>query len=403
MSFWSATVVLTGRRLRCLWRDSSGTIITAVMNTRPCRNKWRSAITDRQRFNSQMHYQAVDRCFNMEFGYWEDNYRQWPIFVENNITNEEQANLFFNFDVIKCFYGPVWMNPAFEEQVISETRTSRIMRNCDGFLVEVPKDGHSTIPRFVSPAVVTCDDWYSLKAERFRRDDAARKIDVEQLKKLYPPNRDFPAGVYCGSMIGKIRDLLGMEGLAYAIFDYPDMVRDMVETACVLVEDLLEQVLGRIDFDYASGWEDICCKSGPLVPVGFFREVVLPRYKRISRMLKAAGIELWYTDCDGDVRAILPLLMEGGINCLFPYEVNSCAHPGELLSRYGKELRIMGGFDKMALLSGPKTIKHYMETLVPLVNRGGYIPFCDHRCPPDVKPQDYLYYLELKEKTFGMK
>jgi uroporphyrinogen decarboxylase len=44
-----------------------------------------------------------------------------------------------------------------------------------------------------------------------------------------------------------------------------------------------------------------------------------------------------------------------------------------------------------------------MESLVPLVARGGYIPFCDHRCPPNVKVQDYLYYLDLKEEMFGMK
>jgi uroporphyrinogen decarboxylase len=37
-----------------------------------------------------------------------------------------------------------------------------------------------------------------------------------------------------------------------------------------------------------------------------------------------------------------------------------------------------------------------------LVKRGGYIPFCDHRCPPDVKYENYLYYLDLKEKMFGM-
>ena len=36
------------------------------------------------------------------------------------------------------------------------------------------------------------------------------------------------------------------------------------------------------------------------------------------------------------------------------------------------------------------------------VERGGYIPFCDHRCPPNVKPGDYLYYLDLKEQMFGL-
>jgi len=171
----------------------------------------------------------------------------------------------------------------------------------------------------------------------------------------------------------------------------------------VLIEDFLDRVLPALDFDYASGWEDICFKSGPIVSVDFFRDVVTPRYKRIHQKLKAAGIDLWYTDCDGDVRPILPLMMEGGINCLFPFEVQCCAHPAELLNEYGKDLRIMGGFDKMALGRGPEAIKAYMETLVPLVERGGYIPFCDHRCPPNVKQEDYFYYLDLKERMFGMK
>ena len=45
----------------------------------------------------------------------------------------------------------------------------------------------------------------------------------------------------------------------------------------------------------------------------------------------------------------------------------------------------------------------YLETLGPLVARGGYIPFCDHRCPPNVPQDDYLYYLDLKREMFGMR
>jgi uroporphyrinogen decarboxylase len=85
-----------------------------------------------------------------------------------------------------------------------------------------------------------------------------------------------------------------------------------------------------------------------------------------------------------------------------PYEVNSCTHPKVLLDEYGKDLRIMGGFDKIEMGKGPEAIKRYMESLVPLVERGGYIPFCDHRCPPNVKPADYLSRLDLKEKMFGI-
>lgn len=373
------------------------------MNIKPCREKWKGTMTDRERFNNQMHYKPVDRSFNMEFGYWNENFKEWPLFYENGIRNNEEADIFFNFDRIEVVSGRIWMNPYFEERVIEETDDKKIIINGEGLLVEVPKDGHDTIPHFIKSSIITPEDWENCKAQRFRRDDPARKVDIERLKSLHPSDRDYPLGVNCGSMIGKIRDMLTFEGLAYACYDYPEMVEDMVETCCVLVEDFLDQVLPHFDFDFASGWEDICFKNGPIVSVPFFRDVVMPRYKRIKKKLVAHGIDLWYTDCDGDVRPILPYLLEGGINCLFPFEVNGCAHPSELLNEYGKELRIMGGFDKMALGKGKEAIKAYMDSLQPLAERGGYVPFCDHRCPPNVKPEDYIYYLDLKEEIFGLK
>jgi len=372
------------------------------MSVTPCRNKWKGAMTDRRRFNNQMHYKPVDRCFNMEFGYWEENFKQWNIFVDNGITTNGAADVFFNFDRIRVVSGNAWMSPPFEEEAVDETASTRIIRNGDGLLAEVPKDGHDTIPHYIRSSIVTPDDWRRVKADRFDPDDPARKVDIAALKMAHPPDRDYPLGVDCGSMIGRIRNMLTFEGLAYAIYDYPEMLEDMVETACVLVENFLDQVLGEIDFDYASGWEDICFKNGPIVSLDFFTKVVVPRYKRIGDKLHDAGIDLWYTDCDGDVRPLLPGFLAAGINCLFPYEVNSCTHPVQLLNEYGKDLRIMGGVDKMELAKGPEAIKAYLESLAPAVERGGYIPFCDHRCPPNVRPDDYLYYLDLKEQMFSM-
>ncbi len=363
---------------------------------------WPGKMTGRERFKRQMNYQSFDRTVNMEFGYWEENYTSWPIFVENGITNERDANVFFNFDRVEVIHPPVGMWPSFEEKIVERRGNTNIMMNSDGLLAEVPADGHDTIPHYLKSSIVTPDDWKRCKEERFRRDASIRKLDIEALKKQHPVDRDYPLGIYCGSMIGRIRDILTFEGLAYAIYDYPEMVEDMVETSCLLVEDAMDQLLPHFEFDYASGWEDICFKNGPIVSVPFFRDIVMPRYKRIRRKLDAYGIELWYTDCDGDVRPILPYFLEGGINCLFPFEVMGCAHPGELLDQYQGQLRIMGGVDKIQLGDGPKAIKRYLETLVPYVERGGYIPFCDHRCPPNVKPEDYLYYLDLKKKMFGL-
>ena len=372
------------------------------MPVTPCRPKWRGTMTDRERFNRQMHYLSIDRSFNMEFGYWDENFKEWDLFVNNGIRNNGEADIFFNFDRIGGLGGNTWMHPAFESKQVSETATTRTIIDGNGLYKEIPKDGHDTIPRYLRASIVTPDDWKLEKALRFDRHHPARKVDVEALRRAHPVERTYPLGVYCGSLMGRIRDMLTFEGIALAIFDYPDMLEDMVETACVLTEDYLDQVLGKIDFDYASGWEDICFKNGPIVTLDFFKHVVVPRYKRIGSRLHRHGIDLWYTDCDGDVRPLLPGFLEAGINCLFPYEVNSCAHPVELLNEYGRDLRIMGGVDKMELAKGPAAIKAYLESLVPGVERGGYIPFCDHRCPPNVRPDYYLYYLDLKEAMFGL-
>ncbi|MFB3891338.1 MAG: uroporphyrinogen decarboxylase family protein [Phycisphaerae bacterium] len=369
----------------------------------PCRPRWKGTMTDRQRFVNQMHYKPIDRSFNMEFGYWEENFHQWSIFVDNGVTNNAEADEFFNFDIIRGTGGYAWMYPPFENKVISETATTKIIQNGDGLLAEVPKDGHDTIPHYIRSSITTPDDWKRVKRERFRLDDPIRKIDVAAMQKAHPPTRDYPLGIHCGSMIGVVRNMLTFEGLAYACYDYPAMVEDMVETSCQLVENVLDQVLGKIDFDFASGWEDICFKNGPIISLDFFNKVVVPRYKRIGDRLHKHGIDLWYTDCDGDVRPLMPGFLASGINCLFPYEVNSCCHPAELLREYGRDLRIMGGVDKMELGKDKRAIKAYLETLVPIVERGGYIPFCDHRCPPNVTVENYLYYLDLKEKMFGMK
>lgn len=113
-------------------------------------------------------------------------------------------------------------------------------------------------------------------------------------------------------------------------------------------------------------------------------------------------MDIWLTDCDGDVRPMIPTFLAAGLNTMFPFEVKGCGHPGETLDKYGPELRIMGGVDKNVLAAGPEAIKAYLESIAPYVERGGFIPFCDHRCPPNVRQEYYLYYLDLKERMFGM-
>lgn len=363
---------------------------------------WSGRLTQRERFNRQMHWQPFDRTVNMEFGYWDENYTQWDIFVDNNIKDECDADRFFAFEPPVVIDPNTWMCPGFEPKVIERRGDLVIYQNGDGIFNEVPVDGHSTIPRYIGSSVTCPEDWKRVKAEHFQRQPESSRINWDSIESRINNNPDKPICIWCGSMIGKIRNMLTLEGMVYAIADYPDMVEDMVETCCVLVEDALKELLPKYHFDLASGWEDICCRNGPLVQMDFFKSVIFPRYKRIGDLLHRYGIDVWYTDCDGDVRPLIPYFLEAGINCLFPYEVNSCTHPVTLLKDYPRQLRIMGGIDKIQLIKGKSAIKEYLESIEPYVWDGGFIPFCDHRCPPDVKPENYLYYLDLKKQMFGI-
>ena len=89
------------------------------MNITPIRPPWGGTMTGRERFNRQMNYQSVDRSFNMEFGYWDENFTEWDIFRDNGIRDNAQADRFFSFDRIEgtgpSFGG--WMHPSFERRI----------------------------------------------------------------------------------------------------------------------------------------------------------------------------------------------------------------------------------------------------------------------------------------------
>ncbi|MDR2657243.1 MAG: hypothetical protein LBB86_05390, partial [Oscillospiraceae bacterium] len=103
----------------------------------PIREKWRGTMTDRERFRAQMHYQPFDRTFNMEFGYWDENFEQWKLFTNNGVTNNDEADRLFAFDRIETVGANVWLDPPFEPVEMSRTARTKTVLNSDGLWTEV--------------------------------------------------------------------------------------------------------------------------------------------------------------------------------------------------------------------------------------------------------------------------
>jgi hypothetical protein len=93
-------------------------------------------------------------------------------------------------------------------------------------------------------------------------------------------------------------------------------------------------------------------------------------------------------DSDGDVRKLIPLFLEGGVDGLLPFE---CQAGMDIVSI----LIIAGGIDKRQIALGREAIDKELERKLPVMFKsGGYLPSLAHHVPPDISYDDFCYYVE---------
>jgi uroporphyrinogen decarboxylase len=96
------------------------------------------------------------------------------------------------------------------------------------------------------------------------------------------------------------------------------------------------------------------------------------------------------------------LWLDVGLNCAFPLEVRANNDIVALREKYGRQLLVIGGFDKFPLLESKEAILDEFRRLEPIVQEGGFIPHVDHRCPDGVDYELYRYYIREKCAFLGM-
>jgi hypothetical protein len=362
-------------------------------------------MTHRERFVKCMHFQPVDHVPDEEFGYWSENLHVWQQQgVPDNVTNLEA---YFKFAPRSGTGGHTGFSYGFKSEVVEETDTYRIIIDGDGAKQQVFKDGTSTIPHYIEFGLKGRKEWEELYKPRLDIDNPSRYPENggnwEQTKaSLNDPNWSIPVGIGIGSLFGVLRNWAGFEGISMLCYDDPKLVEEMVTHLGDMTCAVIKRAASEIKFDYAGGWEDMAFNNGPIISPTMIRKWLTPNYKRITDILRANGCDIIYTDCDGNINAMLDPWLEGGVNGIFPVDVVGGSEPIAIRKKYGDKIVMLGGVDKHALIAGKEAIKAEIKKIKPYVLEGGWIPHVDHRCPPDVTFENYLYYLDVKRETFGM-
>jgi hypothetical protein len=358
-------------------------------------------LTLRDRFRRTMFFQTVDHIPHFEFGYWAETLPAWhDQGLPKEIDNQEKAYEYFGIENYYIVGGNLGLCPAFPYEILREDDDYRVYRDEYGAIAQINKKGYKSIPHFLEFPIKDRAGWYELKKRLDPSDPNRIPPNFNQIARD-AVNRDYPLGVWFGSLAGFPRNFLGFENIAMLCYDDPELLEDIVETLCQISCAVLSKLLPKVDFDMAEGWEDICFNSGPIISPTIYEKIILPRYLRITDLLHKHGVQIIYTDCDGNIFPLLDVFLKGGINCMFPIEVRGGSDPVKMREKYGDKLLLLGGICKMALLEGPGAIEKELLRIEPQVRRGGFIPHVDHRVPADVTLDNYKIYLKLKRQIFS--
>jgi len=141
-------------------------------------------------------------------------------------------------------------------------------------------------------------------------------------------------------------------------------------------------------------YDDMGTNNGPMVGPKAFERVLLPAYRRMIEAYKDAGARYVVLHSDGDVRVLLDMLIDAGIDGLNPLERRANMDILEIRKRY-PDLILIGGVDNTdTLVNGPvDRIAAEAKSIID-AGRDGGIVIGTHSIGPDVPLEHFVAYHE---------
>jgi hypothetical protein len=374
-------------------------------------------MTARDRFHATMEFEPLDRPLYWEFGYWEPTLKRWyreglatVVGVPETLGGDgvvfgealgiDAGNSPFDVDVHTALGFDEHLHrvpvnilycPAFTMQILQDHRRWYTIRNEEGIVVRISKLNGSR--QFLEFPVKTRSDYERLREQRLCPDIVDRlPKDWRQIRESLG-QRTFPL-MYGGNhgFFNSPRRYLGFQHMMMMMYDDPELIKRMINDIAELLIEIYDSILSDVGGDCAMISEDMCYKGGCFVSPAMFREFMLPAYRKLTGFYRDHGIRTIYVDCDGDVTDLIPLLVEGGVTGLQPFEVTGKCDIVKVRSAYPR-FQILGGIDKKKVAAGKEAIEEELHYKIPYVfDGGGFIPFIDHTVSPDISWENFCYY-----------
>jgi hypothetical protein len=189
------------------------------------------------------------------------------------------------------------------------------------------------------------------------------------------------------------------------LVDDPQSVKYWMNVYAEFTSRLIEKILREVQVDAALFSEPIGGNHGPLISPTMYLSFVLKSYQSILEVLHSFGVKTIIYRTYANTRALLPVVVKAGFNCLWACECNPQAmNYHGIRQEFGRDLRLIGGIDSDSLRQTQQDIyRSVMEVVPELLEDGGFIPLADGRVREDVTFDNYMYYRKLLESILGIR
>jgi uroporphyrinogen decarboxylase len=348
-----------------------------------------------------MQFQSVDRAplWGVE-DVMETTVRRW--IKEGHFPIGMSVSDVFPLDGHEIVYLDTAPLPSFVPRTIEKTERWKTTIDAFGFTARTLNEQSvsPTVYYYLAGSVTGREDWEKLK-KRYNPSDPRRKPRTwgPELWDYYncspsPVSMRIDWGPGRGAKNGYT---MGLELFLKTVADDPGLVKDIFDFWADFVIESARDWLNRVHFDFVYFAEDgMGYKGSTLISPKMYRDLWIPAMRKVTDFLHSNGVAIIAHYTSGNIRPLIPTLLDIGVNLYFPLEVAAGMDAGILRQEFGREIRLIGNISRQALMDGPEAVEREFYLKVPtLMASGGYIPAVDDAIMPDVSFESYRHYLDL--------
>jgi hypothetical protein len=313
--------------------------------------------------------------------------------LPESVRTEKDIYQYFGFPVReKALPVLIGFDPPFETTVLEDNKEYMISMDWMGRRVKVIKSS-STIPLAMEFPITDEKSWKDYK-RRLAFSETRIGGNLEEVVKSNIadglPNKIGVAGFFWFP-----RDLMGDEYLCLSYYERPELVHDILNTWCTLIENILELALERVKVDIVHLGEDMAYKNASMVGKDIFDEFIRPYYLRIQKLVGKYEIPIFSVDSDGCLDELIHWFADCGVNYIGPNEVGAGNDITAYRREFGQHMAFDGGLEKKILLYGREAIDEMLENKIPFMKSsgGGWSVCLDHRVLEGTRLEDFKHYV----------